>query len=226
MAEDVLRLAGLQENVNYVKQSTADADSGRADFTFLLPNELKVNMDVKFPLEKYKAYLDATSDPQRAASVKELCQAVRLHLRAVAGRGYIDPKVPTVPYVVVFIPAEQLYSLVLETQPDLIDEALRQKIVLCSPLTLYATLAIMRQAAENFNIMKTAGEVLALLGEFKKQWTNYNVELDKLGQRIDAAARQFELVRTTRSNMLQRPLDRIEGLGGGGGSLPDSPEED
>ena len=59
MAEDVLRLAGLQEGVNYVKQSAAAAESGKPDFTFFLPNELKVNMDVKFPLESYKAVVDA-----------------------------------------------------------------------------------------------------------------------------------------------------------------------
>lgn len=212
MAEDVLRLAGLQEGVNYVKQSTADAENGRADFTFLLPNGLKANMDVKFPLEKYKAFLDAASDADRAGHLTGLCQAVRGHIRAVAGRGYIDPKVPTVPYVIVFIPSEQIFSLVLSCQADLIDDALRQRVVLASPLTLYAKLAIMRQAAENFNIMKTADEVIELLGQFHRQWQKYNEEMDKLGRQIEAAGNQFQTVRTTRSNMLQKPLDRIEDL--------------
>ena len=176
MAEDVLRLAGLQENSNYVKQSTADAVSGRADFTFLLPNELKVNMDVKFPLEKYKSYLDATSDDARGLAVRELCAAVRKHVRDVASRGYIDPKAPTVPYVIVFIPSEQIFSLALSSQPDLIDESLQLRVVLGGPLTLYAMLAIMRQAAENFNVMKTADEIISHLAEFRKQWDNYSVE--------------------------------------------------
>lgn len=213
MAEDVLRLAGMQENINYVKQSTADAtDGGRADFTFLLPNDLKVNMDVKFPLEKYKAYIDAATDTDRATCLRDLCTAVRGHIRAVAARGYIDPKIPTVPYVIVFIPSEQIFSLVMECQGDLIDEALRLRVVLCGPLTLYAKLAIMRQAAENFNVMKTADEIIAHLGEFRKQWEKYVAEFDVLGTRIEAAAKQFEAVRTTRSNMLQRPLDKIDGL--------------
>jgi DNA recombination protein RmuC len=130
----------------------------------------------------------------------------------VARRGYIDPKVPTVPYVIVFIPSEQIFSLVLSAEPDLIDEALTCHVVLASPLTLYAQMAIMRQAAENFNVMKTADEIIALLGQFSKQWQNYNIELDKLGERLGQAAKQFDVVRTTRTNMLQRPLDRIEEL--------------
>jgi DNA recombination protein RmuC len=54
--------------------------------------------------------------------------------------------------------------------------------------------------------------VITLLSQFYKQWENYNIELDKLGERIDLAAKQFTAVRTTRSNMLQRPLDKIEEL--------------
>jgi DNA recombination protein RmuC len=212
MAQDVLRLAGMEENINYVRQSTEDAENGRADFTFMLPNDLKVNMDVKFPLEKYKAYLDSDSDAGRAQCAKDLCAAVRGHIRAVAGRGYIDPSVPTVPYVIMFIPSEQIFSLVLSCEPDLMDEALSKKVVMASPLTLYAKLAIMRQAAENFNVMKTAGEIVALVGQFRKQWQVYNEELDKLGKRIEQVSEQFGTVRVTRSNMLQRPMDKIEEL--------------
>ncbi|MFP4107236.1 MAG: DNA recombination protein RmuC [Phycisphaerae bacterium] len=213
MAEDILRLAGLQEHVNYVKQDAEQADSGRPDFTFFLPNELRVNMDVKFPLERYKAYLECDGDAEkRRAELKNLVQAVRGHIRAVAGRGYIDTKGGTVPYVIVFIPAEPVYGLVLEAQPDLIDEALAQRVVLASPLTLYAMLAVVRQAAESANIMKTADQVLELLGQFNAQWDKYNEEVEKLGDRLDSARKQYETVTTTRTNMLQRPLDKIDDL--------------
>jgi DNA recombination protein RmuC len=212
MAEDVLRLAGLQEGINYIKQSADSADSGKPDFTFLLPHGLMANMDVKFPLERYKSYLDAADDQQRAAELAQLVAAVRFHIGDVAKRGYIDPKAPTVNYVILFIPSEQLFGLVMDAQRDMMDDALQKRIVLASPLTLYAMLAVIRQAAENANITKTADEVADLLSEFYKQWQKYNEELDKLGQQIDRAASQFATVRGTRSNMLQKPLDRIEDL--------------
>lgn len=213
MAEDVLRLAGLQEGINYQKQSSEFAEGrDRPDFTFRLPNDLKANMDVKFPLERYKAYVDAETDQDRDAQLRHLVQAVRNHVRAVAQRGYIDADAPTVPYVIVFLPSEQIFSLVLEAQADLVDEALRQRVVLASPLTLYAMLSVMRQAAEHANIMKTADEVLTLLAQFAKEWGKYNEALDKLGQRIDQARDEYEKLRTTRTNQLQRPLDKIEAL--------------
>ncbi|MCK5579399.1 MAG: DNA recombination protein RmuC, partial [Planctomycetes bacterium] len=50
MAEDVLRLAGFVEGVNYQKQKAMETSNERPDYTFFLPQNLKVNMDVKFPL--------------------------------------------------------------------------------------------------------------------------------------------------------------------------------
>ena len=212
MAEDILRLAGMQETVNYVKQSGADAESGRPDFTFLLPNDYRANMDVKFPLGSAKAYLDADTDEARAASLKDLVAAVRGHIRTVASRGYVDPSIPTVDYAIVFIPSEQIFSLALAGDGDLIDEALSKRIVLAGPLTLYAMLSVIRQAAERAVLMKQAGEVLAVLTELGKQWEKYNVEVDKLGDRIRAASDQFDTVSTTRTNQLQRQLDKISDL--------------
>ena len=212
MADDVLRLAGLQEGVNYSKQSSADAEKGRPDFTFYLPNELKVNMDVKFPLGRYKAYVDAESDKARQAELRELTAAVRNHIKDVAGRDYIDPKGSTVPYVIVFIPSEQIYSLVLEAQADLIDDALERKVVLAGPLTLYAMLAVIRQAAENVNLMRTASEVIAVLGAFEKQWEEFKEVMDKMGRRIDDAKREYDNLVGTRTRQLERTLEKVEQL--------------
>lgn len=212
MAEDVLRLAGLQEGVNFTKQSSADAESGRPDFTFFLPNDLKANMDVKFPLEAYRGYLDADNDAARDEHLKALVAAVRGHIREVARRGYIDPSIPTVDYVLVLIPSEQIYSLVLEVQPDLIDEALEKKVVLCSPLTLYAMLAVIRQAAERANLMKGADEALALVAEFQKQWDRYKDSMEQMGKRIDDVKKEYDNLTSTRTRMLERPLAKIENL--------------
>lgn len=212
MAEDILRLSGLVEHVNYTKQSGAEAESGRPDFTFFLPGDMKVNMDVKFPLETYRAYLDADSDDGRAIQLKSLLTALKGHIRTVAGRGYIDPKAPTVDYVILFVASEQILSVVLAESPDLVDEALGKKIVLAGPMSLYAMLSMIRQIAQHASIMETADEVIGLLAAFNKQWQAYCEQMDKVGQRIDQLGREYETLATTRTNMLNRPLEKIEDL--------------
>jgi DNA recombination protein RmuC len=169
-------------------------------------------MDVKFPLENYQRYLDATSDYDKKRYRDELLKNAKGMIKDVTNREYINPADNTVDYVIVFIPNEQIYSFINESDTTIIDVALKQKVILCSPFTLYAVLAVVRQAVENFNLEKTASEILELLGEFSKQWKLYKDKFSVMGERLAAASKEYETLVTTRSNMLERPLMKIDEL--------------
>jgi DNA recombination protein RmuC len=212
MAEDIIRLVGMVEGISYIKQKTLDSSAGRPDYTFLLPNNLKINMDVKFPLDNYMHYLNAVSEHDRKRFKDELLKNAKGMIKQVTTRDYINPSDNTVDYVIVFIPNEQVYSFINETDTTIMDEALKQKVILCSPVTLYAVLAVIRQAIENFNLERTASEILRLLSEFSKQWNAYKEKFRLMGERLDAAKKEYDALVTTRSNMLERPLKKIEEL--------------
>lgn len=211
MAEDVLRLAGLIEGVSYTRQESTAAGT-KPDYTFPLPEGRRVNMDVKFPLDNYLRYLDAGDDNAREAARAAFLRDVRVCIRQVTTREYIDPEAGTVDYVLVFIPNEQVYSFIHESDPDLLDEALRKRVVLCSPLTLYALLAVMRQTAENMRVEHAAREILALLAAFSKEWVKFSELMDKMGESLERATKQFNELATTRSRKLERQLERVEEL--------------
>jgi len=212
MAEDVLRLAGFLEGVNYLKQKTVEGGAGRPDFTFLLPQDLKVNMDVKFPLDKYLSYLEAESESDKEQYKSQFMRDVRHRIKEVRGKDYINPADNTVDYVIVFIPNEQVYEFINENDRGLLDDALKNKVILSSPLTLYAILAIIRQAVDNFNLEKTAAEILNLLGEFNKQWGLFKEGMDKMGRKIDDARNEFEKLTAARTKKLEKPLQQIENI--------------
>lgn len=211
MAEDVLRLAGFIEGVNYTRQESTAAGT-KPDYSFPLPEGRRVNMDVKFPLDNYLRYLDAADDGTRDAARTAFLRDVRVCIRQVTTREYIDPESGTVDYVLVFIPNEQVYGFIHESDPDVLDEALRKRVVLCSPLTLYAMLAIMRQTAENLRVEHAAREILALLAAFGREWAKFGELMDKMGESLERASRQFNELATTRARKLERQLERIEEL--------------
>ena len=150
MAEDVLRLAGFMEGINYRKQRTLEGGGDRPDFTFLLPRDQKLNMDVKFPFANYLRYLEAGSEIEKESYKSAFFKDVRERVKEVTTRDYINPTARTLDYVLVFIPNEQVYGFILENQSNFIDDALRSKVILCSPLTLYAILSVIRQGIDNF----------------------------------------------------------------------------
>jgi DNA recombination protein RmuC len=213
MAEDVLRVVGFQEGINYLKQHSHEKDDeglSRPDFTFLLPQELKLNMDVKFPFDNYLRYLEEEGEADKELYKQKFLKDVRARIKEVTTRDYINQD--TVDYCLVFIPNEQVYSFLQSEDPGLLDEALKNRVVLSSPLTLYAILAVIRQAVDNFNLGKTNREILANLRQFRKQWESFIAALHKLGKRISDTQRDYDTLVTTRKNQLERPLNKIEGL--------------
>ena len=210
MADDVIRHAGLQEGINYTRQT--QTDGSRPDFTFFLPGSLRVNMDVKFPLSNYLRSLEAPDPAAADAACKTFLRDVRGRIREVTSRAYIDPAGGTLDYVLVFIPNERVYAFIHEHDPDLLDEAMRSKVVLCSPLTLYAVLAVIRQSVDNFRLEEVSNEIHRLLLEFRKQWEAYVREMDKIGAALEKAKEAYDAVVTTRTRMLERQLDKIDTL--------------
>src|SRR5215471_4872709 len=144
MADDVLRAAGLVEGISYRKQS-ATAAGTVPDFTFLLPGGRVLHMDVKFPVDNYLRYLEAASDRERDQYAIAFVRDVRARVRELSGRVYIDPD-DTLDEVLLFIPNESVYAFVHTQDRELVEVSLRQKVVLCSPCTLFSVLAVIRQA--------------------------------------------------------------------------------
>jgi DNA recombination protein RmuC len=212
MAEDVLRLAGFIENVNYLKQKSIDGPGSRPDFTFLLPRDLKLNMDVKFPLDNYIRFLETNLELEKVKFRNDFLRDVKARVKEVTTREYINPEQNTVDYVLLFIPNEQIYSFIHEQDSSILDEGIRNRVVFCSPITLFAVLAVIRQAVDNFALEKTSNEILSLLGLFKNQWGEFLKKLELLGKRIEDTQREYESLTTTRRRQLERPLNKIDDL--------------
>ncbi len=213
MAEDVLRLAGFTEHVNYRKQRQLDGSNLRPDFTFELPKGHVLHMDVKFPMASYLRFLEVDNDAERQAHLKRFLADVRLRVKELAKREYAaESGRPSVDYVLMFLPNEQLTGFIHEHDPSLLDDALTQRVVMCSPLTLFAFLGVIRQAFDNFMVERTSDEILQLLGKFGQQWQKYSDSTEKVKRHFDSVQREFEQLTGTRRRALERPLQQLEAL--------------
>jgi DNA recombination protein RmuC len=208
MADDILRGIGFIEGVNYRKQQV-DASGSRPDYTFPLPNGLVVNMDVKFPLANYMKYTDTESEADREAFKAAFLKDARQRVKEVTGREYISPT-STLDYVLVLIPNEQVYRFINEHDPGLLDYALQSRVVLCSPVTLYAVLALINQAVKNFKMEKGLAEIVSQIKQFALQWQKFSDSMDRMGRKLQDAQNEFTNLTNTRKNALERPLHRIE----------------
>jgi len=210
MADDVLRMSGLVEGVNYRRQKGV-AGGGIPDVTFLLPGDRVLHMDVKFPIDNYLRSLDAPSEVEAQAATAAFARDVRQRIKEVTTRAYIDADT-TVDYVLLFIPNESVYSFIHEHDPAMVDTALAQQVVLCSPFTLFAVLAVIRQAMDAFQVERTGDEILRCLGTFTAQWDKFSEQVDVVAKRLDSTQKAYEDLAGTRRRALQRTIDQVDDL--------------
>lgn len=211
MAEDVLRLAGFIEGVQYRKQRQIVGGSSRPDFTFYVNDQL-LHMDVKTPMVGYQRYLSASVESERELAVREFKRDLRNRIKEVTTRDYIDPEGGTLDYMLVFIPNEQVYGFIHEHDEQLVELALRSKVVLCSPLTLFAILAVIRQASENFKLTQQTNAILQALGGFNSEWGKFKEQMGKLDRALESSRRAFDDLEGTRRRQLDKQVERVERL--------------
>jgi len=214
MAEDILRSAGFIEHKQYRKRTAVEGDGqGIPDFTFMMPKGQVLFMDVKFPMAAYLRYLDANTEAERSTHRATFLRDVRMRVRELAKREYASSDSRSaVDNVLLFVPNETLSAFIHENDPALIDEAMRQNVVICSPLTLFAFLGIIRQAFDNYVMEQTSHEMMQLLGKFAQQWGKYSDSVDKVKKQFDTVQRSFDELATTRKRALERPLKDLEAL--------------
>ncbi|HOW35588.1 MAG TPA: DNA recombination protein RmuC [Candidatus Omnitrophota bacterium] len=210
MAEDIIKGCGLIENVNYKKQTKLDAATTKPDYTFLLPDNHKINMDVKFPLDNYLSMVNAEEPGQREGYKKEFLRNVSMRIKEIQNRSYINPGEDTLDFVLLFIPNEQVFGFIQENMPGLIDEALKQKVVLCSPFTLYAMLSVIRQAFENFRYEKATKEIVKMIELFSKSYGVFKERFGDLGVSIDKLGDQYDKIKATSFKELDTKIRRID----------------
>ena len=105
-----------------------------------------------------------------------------------------------------------MYAFIQEQDRTILDDALRDKVVFCSPLTLFAVLAVIRQAVDNFQLSRTSHQILELLQGFEKQWDRFVDQMDKVGRNLKTASNAFDELEGTRRRGVERELEKIEAV--------------
>jgi DNA recombination protein RmuC len=213
MLEDILMQSGFQRGINYEMQEKL-GDGGKPDYTFFLPPDRVLYLDSKFPMENYLKYFEAQDDNTRKIMKDAFIKNVEDRVKELEKRDYVQQSgANAIDYVLLFIPNEGVLSFIQQHKPSLVDDAVAKRVVLCSPLTLYAFLGVVRQATASFAMEQNANEVLRLLTNFGKAWGNYVKNLKDIARHFETMQKKLKAVTTGRVfGAVNKPLRDIEEL--------------
>ncbi len=205
-AEDLLQHFDLQEGTNYEKQ--ASESGARPDFTFKLPKGKRLNMDVKYPIKAYQAYLQVDSKNEQEQHLKQFINDVKTHIKTIAKRKYINPAEGTLDYCLMFVSNEGIFQFINQ-QDEILDLAKGLNIVLCGPTSLFAILSLIRQSVKSFQIEEKAKSFQKEFERFQNEWENYKGKINSVEEKFGKAQEALDEARGTRTRALEKPLQKI-----------------
>ena len=207
----VLERAGMLNYCDFVEKSAVTDDGRRLvpDVLVRLPNDACIVIDSKVPIDAYLRTADV-DEAAREALLREHARQVRDHLRNLAAKSYWSRFQPAPEFVVMFMPAEPLFSAALQHDPALFDFAVDQRVIPASPLTLVALLRTVASAWQQQRLAKNAEEIrqmgkdlyerlstmaehIADVGDhLKKAGASYDAFVGSLDARVLASARRLK----------------------------------
>lgn len=223
----VVEMAGMLEHCDFFEQESGD-DRRRPDMLVRLPGGKTVVLDSKAPVSAYLEAVEAENEEVRGRALARFVQHVRTHIQQLAGKRYWEQFEQAPEFVVMFLPGEAFFSAALQQDPELIEYASAQKVILATPTTLLALLKAVyfgwRQEAlaDNARQVSELGvqlyERLTKLGE---HWNSvgknlgqavkaYNDATGSLETRVLVTARKFEALRVASEGDSLPPLATVD----------------
>lgn len=207
VAEDLLLAAGFVERVNFMKQTSSG--EGIPDFTIILPDGSKLNVDAKFPFDDLMAYQEAKTEAAKNQALSNFRAAVKTKVKNLSSKDYINPQANTLDFVVMFIPNEMIFSFIYEKLPDINDYCNQHKVVLAGPFGFTAVLRLVMQAYKNFKYEKGLQQIFGLISKFQNEYEKFGESFEKLGKQLDTVQKTFLEVEGTRNRALSKVVDQI-----------------
>jgi DNA recombination protein RmuC len=186
----VVELAGLSEHCDFTEQAHVDIGergSLRPDLLVHMPEARDLVVDAKTPLDGYLDAIEAQDDDARSAALARHAMQVEQRVRELGQKSYWEQFDQSPEFAVLFLPGDQFLSAALAERPDLLENALKQSIIIATPSTLMALLKVVaygwRQAAASEN----AAEIRELGAELHKRLTTFVGHLQKVGRSLGNA---------------------------------------
>jgi len=187
----VLEASGLREGYEYETQVSIETDTRarmQPDVIVRLPQGKDVVVDAKMTLVAYERYFNAEDDYTRELALQEHIAAVRNHIRLLGRKDYQQlPGLRSLDYVLMFIPVEPAFLLALDRQPELINEALKNNIMLVSPTTLLVALRTIANLWRYEHQSRNAQQIAERASRLYDKMRLFIDDMTAIGQSLDKA---------------------------------------
>ncbi len=228
----LVELAGMVDHCDFYEQQQATSAEGqsRPDMIVRMPDERELVVDAKTPLDAYLSAIEASDDETRDKHLLQHARNVRARVRELSAKTYWAQFRRAPDFVVLFIPGEQFLGAALDVDRDLLEHAMRQRVILTTPTSLIALLRAVgygwrqqalaanaeriRETGEDlYNRLATFSEHLSGLGRsLDRAVSQYNQSVGSFQAKVMPGARKFTELGVTERKAIEEPEQIEKGL--------------
>ena len=228
----LVELAGMVDHCDFYEQQQATSAEGqsRPDMIVRMPDERELVVDAKTPLDAYLSAIEASDDETRDKYLLQHARNVRARVRELSAKTYWAQFRRAPDFVVLFIPGEQFLGAALDVDRDLLEHAMRQRVILTTPTSLIALLRAVgygwrqqalaanaeriRETGEDlYNRLATFSEHLSGLGRsLDRAVSQYNQSVGSFQAKVMPGARKFTELGVTERKAIEEPEQIEKGL--------------
>ncbi len=161
------------------------------DMIVRMPDQRELVVDVKTPLDAYLEAVEAKDDAQRQLGLQRHARNVREHVRKLSSKSYWEQFSRSPEFVILFIPGDQFLSAALNEDPDLIEYALSQQIILATPTSFVALLKAVAYGWRQLALAENAEEIRNLAEELYGRLGTFVGHLNRVGKQLASSVDNY-----------------------------------
>jgi DNA recombination protein RmuC len=208
----LVELSGMERHVDFSEQEATESRS-RPDMVIRLPERGIVPVDSKVPLDAFLKAMEAESEEARKAYLVEHAQAMRARVRELAQRAYWDQFETTPEVVVMFVPVEASLSAAFQADRDLFEFAFQNKVLVTSPIALFALLKAVAFGWQQQQVAQNAEEIAAQGKTFYERAMVFVNHLAGVGKALEGSVKKYNEAVASLDGRLLPSARRLRDLG-------------
>jgi DNA recombination protein RmuC len=208
----VVEAAGMSAHCDFTEQTTAGEN--RPDLIVKLPGDRFIIVDAKVPDFDFLNALETADAAKRAESLATHAAKLKATIKGLADKNYPSQFPNALDYVVLFVPAESLFSAALEGDHDLIIWAAEKRILLATPASLIALLRSVAVSWQQHKQTENAQKIAEAARELFSRVCIFTEHFEKIRDGLAKANEAFNRAASSYQSRIRPAGEKLTELGG------------
>jgi len=211
----IVEFSGMSNYCDFEEQSSTNTEEGRLrpDMIINLPENRKIIVDSKVPLNAYLDALESPSEQDKQQFIAAHSKALQTHMKNLSGKAYWSQFDRSIDFVVLYIEVESAFSAALHHNPHLITEGLQNRIVFATPTTLIALLQTVAYSWKQQKAGENAQKIFESSRELHERLIVFNTYLQRLGQNLTTTVSFYNQAVGSWESRVSPSIRKMEELG-------------